>query len=293
MKPLSGVLLACAILAAQELTPRQLFYQDDAAPKPAPKAATKKAPPKKAAPPKAAPTESPKPVPTPEPVAIAPAPTTTHEPPRVTNAAYSAGEPRPVGLRYALVQVVNGAEQEVNPTATFRSGDQVRVKVEGNRDGYLYVIARGSSGVWKPLFPAADINNGDNRIVARRAQRLPSNTQAFTFDDQAGQEQLFVIYSAEPIKDVDALIPSLTAPAPEKKELRPGTLIMASAAPINDAFVSRLRNVYSRDLIVQTVTPSQPAAPNQPAEATVPESAVYVVSKSGGRVVADIKLEHK
>jgi hypothetical protein len=159
--------------------------------------------------------------------------------------------------------------------------------VEGNRDGYLYVIARGSSGVWKPLFPAADINGGDNRIVARRAQRLPSDTQAFTFDDQAGQEQLFVIYSAEPIKDVDALIPSLTAPAADKKELRPGTMIVASAEPIDDAFVSRLRKAYSRDLIVQTVTPNQPAA------ATVPESAVYVVSKSGGRVVADIKLEHK
>jgi hypothetical protein len=285
MKLLSVGLLAVAILAGQALTPRQLFYQDDAPPKPAPKAVTKKAPPKKAAPPKTA-----QPEPTqPEPVATS-RPTSAPEPPRVTNAAYSAGDPRPLGLRYALVQVVNGAEQEVNPTATFRSGDQVRVKVEGNRDGYLYVIARGSSGVWKPLFPAADINGGDNRITARRAQRLPSNTQAFTFDDQAGQEQLFVIYSAEPVKDVDALIPSLTAPAGEKKELKPGTMIIASAAPINDAFVSRLRNAYSRDLIVQTVTPNQP---NQPAEATVPESAVYVVSKSGGRVVADIKLEHK
>ena len=270
MKLLTITLLSLSTLAAQNLTPRQLFYQDDAAPpKPAPKATPKKSTPKKA-PPKPA---------TPEPVAAnpAPPPTPTPEPPRVINAAYTADTAKPLGLRYAVVQVVNGAEQEVSPTATFRSGDQVRVKVEGNRDGYLYVIARGSSGVWKPL--------GDNRLSARRAQRLPSDTQAFTFDEQAGQEQLFVIYSAEPVKDVEALIPSLSAP--EKKELRPGAIVMASAAPINDAFVSRLRNTYSRDLIVQTVTP------NQPAEAAVPENAVYVVSKSGGRVVADIKLEHK
>ena len=272
MKLLTITLLAVSSLAAQDLTPRQLFYQDDAAPKPAAKKASPKKAPPKAAAPKAAP----------EPVAATPtpAPAATPEPPRVINAAYSADTAKPLGLRYAVVQVVNGAEQEVSPTATFRSGDQVRVKVEGNRDGYLYVIARGSSGVWKPL--------GDNRLAARRAQRLPSDTQAFTFDDQAGQEQLFVIYSAEPVKDVDALIPSLTAP--EKKEPKPGPLIMASAAPINDAFVSRLRNTYSRDLIVQTVTPAQPAPQ---AEATVPESAVYVVSKTGGRVVADIKLEHK
>jgi hypothetical protein len=281
MKLLSGVLLALSTLAAQELTPRQLFYQDEAPAKPAPKAAPKKAPAKKAAPPK---TAQPAP-PTPEPVATT-RPTPAPEPPRVNNAAYTA-DAKPLGLRYALVQVVNGVDQEVSPTATFRSGDQVRVKVEGNRDGYLYVHARGSTGVWKPLFPADNIKGGDNRIKAHRAQRLPSDTQAFAFDDQAGQEQLFVIYSTEPIKDVDALIPSLTAPGAEKKELKPGTMIVASAAPLNDDFVSRLRNAYSRDLIVQTVTP------NQPAEATVPESAVYVVSKSGGPVVADIKLEHK
>ena len=286
MRFLAGGLLALAVAGAQELTPRQLFYQEEA-PKPAPKAAPKTAP-KKAAPPKTAKQERPKqpasaptPAPAPAPV-VAQAP--PQEPPRVINAAYTATD-KPLGLRYALVQILNGAEQEVSPTATFKSGDQVRVKVEGNRDGYLYVIARGSSGVWKPLFPAADINGGDNRITARRPQRLPSNTQAFTFDDQAGQEQLFVIYSAEPVKDVDALIPSLTAP--ENKEPKPGPLIMASAAPINDAFVSQMRNTYSRDLIVQTVTPSQPG------EASVPESAVYVVSKTGGRVVADIKLEHK
>jgi hypothetical protein len=275
-------LLALAIVGAQELTPRQLFYQEDA-PKPAPKAAPKKAAPK-AAKQQAAKQPAPAASATPDPAPVAAEPP-RQEPPRVINASYSAAA-TPLGLRYALVQIVNGAEQEVSPTATFKSGDQVRVKVEGNRDGYLYVIARGSSGVWKPLFPAADINGGNNRITARRAQRLPSDTQAFTFDDQAGQEQLFVIYSAEPVKDVDALIPSLTAP--EKKEIKPGPLVMALNKPIDDTFVSRFRNTYSRDLIVQTVTPTQ-----QPAEATVPESAVYVVSKTGGRVVADIKLEHK
>ena len=282
MRLLVGGLLALAVAAAQELTPRQLFYQEEAS-KPAPKAAPKTAP-KKAAPPKTAKQEAPPSAKPTQPDAPAVPPTQTQEPTRVINAAYSGSE-RPLGLRYALVQVVNGAEQEVSPTATFRSGDQVRVKVEGNRDGFLYVVARGSSGVWKPLFPAPEINGGANRITARRAQRLPSDSQAFTFDDQAGQEQLFVIYSAEPVKDVDALIPSLTTP--EQKELKPGPLIVASAAPINDAFVSRLRNTYSRDLLVQTVTPSQPS------EASVPESAVYVVSKTGGRVVADIKLEHK
>jgi hypothetical protein len=288
MKRSFWILLGCAgAWAAQELTPRQLFYKDDAAPAPkaAPKsqmkrpAATKKAEPKTATTPPAA--------------AAAPEAAPSAPAPKVMSAAY-VSQDRPLGLRYALTQVVNGAEAEVNPTATFHSGDMVRVKVEGNRDGYLYVISRGSSGNWKPLFPAPDINGGDNKIVGHRGYRLPSDTQAFSFDEQAGEERLFVVFSAEPVKDMDELIPSLTAPVVKQgKDLpTPGPMIVASANPINDDMVSRLRNTYSRDLIVQTVTPSAPA-PASAGPATLPEGAVYVVNRSGGRVVADIKLEHK
>jgi hypothetical protein len=67
--------------------------------------------------------------------------------------------------------------------------------------------------------------------------------------------------------------------------------MLASAAVVNDAFVSRLRNAYSRDLIVQTVAPNQQSETNP--DTRIPESAVYVVSKTGGRLVADIQLEHK
>jgi hypothetical protein len=287
-----GMLTIAAVAAAQELTPRQLFYQDDAPAKPAtapPKAAPKSAP-KKAAPARTPPSRTaPKAEAKPEAAApaqeVRSAPAAGIETPvRVTPASYETVE-RPLGLRYALVQVANGAEREVSPDATFRAGDQVRVKVEVNRPGYLYVIARGSSGVWKPLFPAPEINGGNNRIEGRHGYRLPSDSQAFVFDEQPGQEQLFVIFSAEPVQDMDSLIPSVRTP---EKELKPGPLIMASASPIQDPFVSRLRNAYARDLVVQTVTPSQPAGPGAGME-----GAVYVVSKTGNRVVADIKLEHR
>jgi hypothetical protein len=288
MKHSFWILLGCAgALVAQELTPRQLFYKDDAAPppKPAPKSQMKRPAPAKKVEAKT----------TPPPAAPAPStPAPSSPAPKVMSAAYVTEE-RPLGLRYALTQVVNGAEAEVSPTATFHSGDSVRVKVEGNRDGYLYVIARGSSGNWKPLFPAPDINGGDNKIVGHRGYRLPSDTQVFSFDEQAGEERLFVVFSAEPVKDIDELIPSLTAPVvvPGKDLPKPGPMIVASANPINDDMVSRFRNTDSRDLIVQTVTPAAPSAAAASGPATLPEGAVYVVNRSGGRVVADIKLEHK
>jgi hypothetical protein len=287
VKLLSVVLLSIAsYTAAQSLTPRQLFYKEDAEAKPAPKAAAPKATPK--APPKAV-------VHTPPPTSEVPTP--ARPVPVVSNAAYTPE--KPLGLRYALVKVTEGVESEINPTATFHSGDMVRVKVEGNRDGYLYVIARGSSGNWKPLFPAPDINGGDNHVAAHANYALPSSTQAFTFDEQAGEEKLFIIYSAEPVRDMEAMIPSLSQQGKSERPAAPTKalpLITATLAPITDNFVSQMRQTYSRDLVVQTVTPKAPrAVPQVQAEAAPPkaESAVYVVNKSGGRLVADIRLEHR
>jgi len=270
------LLLFALSLPAQTLTPRQLFYKEDPEAKPAPKPAAKPAPKK------SAPKASAKP-------ATSEVATPTPQIPQVQSATYTPE--RPLGLRYALVKLdSNGAETEVSPTAPFRSGDKIRLKVEGNRDGYLYVISRGSSGNWQPLFPAADINGGDNKIAPRKTYRLPSATQVFTFDEQAGQEQLFVIYSADPVKDIDALIPSLAGPP---KTERP-EILSARAKSIDDTLVSRLRNSYSRDLLVQTVTPNQPApAAAVAAEPTMPESAVYIVDKTGARLVADIRLDHR
>ncbi len=194
-------------------------------------------------------------------------------------------------MRYALVQVVNGAEREVSPQSTFHSGDMVRVKLEGNRNGYLYVIARGSSGNWKPLFPAPDINSGENRVAPHQRYTLPSSSQAFTFDEQPGEERLFLIYSAEPIRDIESMFPSLIQPAQAEKPAGAPPLITASAAPITDGFVARMRQTYSRDLIVQTVTPTAAAPDAQGGDPM--ENAVYVVDKSGKPVVADIHLEHR
>ncbi len=53
-----------------------------------------------------------------------------------------------------------------------------------------------------------------------------------------------------------------------------------------------MRQTYSRDLIVQTVSPTA-AAPDAQQAGDLMENAVYVVDKSGKPVVADIHLEHR
>jgi hypothetical protein len=268
--------------AAQTLTARQLFYKEDAETKPAPKApAAARAAPKAvkksahAAPPPAA----------------AGVPTAAQPAPVGTNPGYVPE--KPLGLRYSLVKVTVDGETEVSPDETFHSGDSVRVKVEGNRDGYLYIVSRGSSGNWKPLFPSADINGGENHVAAHASYSLPSTTQVFSFDRQAGEEKLFIIYSPDPIRDLESMIPSLThSTQPDKPATKALPINTATLAPITDNYVSQMRQTYSRDLVVETVTPKTP----EPQAGTTPpkqENAVYVVNRNGGRLVADIRLEHK
>jgi hypothetical protein len=67
-------------------------------------------------------------------------------------------KPGPLGLHYSLVkQVANNEALEVDPYAVFHSGDQIRLSIQANDNAYLYIVARGSSGKWSPLFPSKEI----------------------------------------------------------------------------------------------------------------------------------------
>jgi hypothetical protein len=53
----------------------------------------------------------------------------------------------PLGLRYAVLKRDAGGQfQEIDPDTSFRSGDRIRLKVDANTSGYLYVVMQGSSG---------------------------------------------------------------------------------------------------------------------------------------------------
>ncbi len=79
-------------------------------------------------------------------------------------ASYTSGESNPLGVRYTILKREGADSVEVAPDAVFRSGDRIRLRVEVNGSGYLYIVHRGSSGVWKPLFPSPETAGGDNRV---------------------------------------------------------------------------------------------------------------------------------
>ncbi|MBI3208236.1 MAG: DUF4384 domain-containing protein [Candidatus Solibacter usitatus] len=225
---------------------------------------------------------------------------------RLVTAQYSGG--RPLGLRYAIMKRNEDSSwDEASPDAVFQTGDKIRVKVESNEAGHLYIVAKGSSGNWDVLFPSKKINGGDNRVEAGEAQLLPGTNAQWTLDSKPGEERLFLVLSRKPVADLDKLIYDLNrgkqapeegsapppakakaAPAP-KQEMPKGTMLAQNISPIDDALVGRLRTqVMARDLVFEKVDETRAAVEFR-------EAAVYVVDKSGrpdARIIADIKFAH-
>jgi hypothetical protein len=291
-----GVLLSCCTASLifsqaapkKQLTARELFYAAAQAPAAA-KNDTARPPAKRPARPK------------PVEVAIADvkpvaSPTTASAvPPRApahTTAPMPTGGAPPLGLRYTVLKLAaDNTPTEVPNDTVFHAGDRIRFSVEANAPGYLYIINQGSSGNWKPMFPSAEIDDGNNHIEGWRPYTMPPKSR-LAFDSTVGTENLFIVFSLKPEDDLESMIYSLqgkkkaAAAAPEAPVQSSKELIMA--VNISNTAVDRMRNAYGRDLIIEKVDPSTPGDKK--------ETAVYVVNPTGSadsHLVADLHLVHQ
>ena len=300
-----GFFLTAAAVMAQtapqntkKLSARELFYAESAPPAPAkPAAAAKPAP--RPAPAKPVPVEqAARPVTPPAaPVRTSGGASGTPTRTDIVPVAYSPSAEKPLGLRYSLLRNTGGDEYgEVSPDTVFRSGDRIRVAAQSNDEGYLYIVMKGTSGSWKVLFPSPEIADGSNRVTSGRQYLIPPPPGRFAFDEQAGEERLFIVLARHPEPSLEKLIYSLgsASPAPagepaEEKEPPKQLMMAANMAPVDDALVGRLRNqVFARDLVFEKVDDATPGDKK--------EKAVYVVNPTGGpesRLVADVTLKHQ
>jgi hypothetical protein len=299
-----GFFLVAAVMAqtapqnGKKLSARELFYAEAPPPAPAkPAAAAKPAP--RPVPAKPAPVEQAARPATPPPAA--PARTSggaSSAPARtaIVPVAYSPSTEKPLGLRYSFLRNAGGDEyREVSPDTVFRSGDRIRVAAQSNDEGYLYIVMKGASGTWKVLFPSAEVADGSNRVASGRQTLIPPPPDRFVFDEQAGEERLFIVLSRQPEPSLEKLIYSLgsagpgPAGAPAEANEPPKHLLTAQLSPVDDALVGRLRNqVYARDLVFEKVDDATPGDKK--------EKAVYVVNPTGSpesRLVADVTLKHQ
>jgi hypothetical protein len=108
----------------------------------------------------------------------------------------------PLGLRYSVMRRdPDGKFIEVDPDANFHPTDQIRLDVDANSPGYLYVLMQESSGNWSLLSPSPR-----NRIGKGMPQQIP-----LALDEQPGTKKLFLLLSRRPEPDLDQVAAKIGA----------------------------------------------------------------------------------
>ena len=102
----------------------------------------------------------------------------------------------------------NGLAVRVDPDHVFRKGDRVRVLLETNSDGYLYIFNTTENGSATMIYPHADLDEAGNYLQAHVPFEIPSSSSAderlrwFAFDEVAGTERLFFVFTREPLSGI-------------------------------------------------------------------------------------------
>lgn len=96
-------------------------------------------------------------------------------------------------------------EFESSGQEIFENGWKFRMNVSSPQDGYLYLInegpVSGDTTTYNVLFPESKTNGGSPRVTAD--QKL--QTAWMRFDDHQGTEKFWMIWSASPVKELQAV----------------------------------------------------------------------------------------
>lgn len=92
----------------------------------------------------------------------------------------------------------------------FSVGDRVRLTFTSPQSGFLYIINEapeisGNKSSFNVLFPSSTSNNGSAQLQANQAIQIPERGDGFVFDAEEGTEKLWLVWSANPVTDLEAL----------------------------------------------------------------------------------------
>lgn len=115
--------------------------------------------------------------------------------------------PSAIGLGYTLyMRDDNGNPMRVDPSREFRAGDRIRLSLETNTDGYLYIFHTENDGEPQMLYPDVRLEKGDNRIEAHVPYEIPWNEPGvenwFKFDANPARERLYIVVTRQPLPGI-------------------------------------------------------------------------------------------
>jgi len=152
------------------------------------------------------------------------------------------GKAAPSMFRYSIMKKeVAGHYSEAQPTTIFQHGDLVRLAIEPDDTGYLYVFAQDVAGNSRVVFPPEGPTA--TARVEKMVQYLIPPAGDFTFE-QPGDLRLTMIFSREPLADFRHISESLPALKREKTDVagatgQEGAKSLTPAAPGTEASIIR------------------------------------------------------
>ena len=164
--------------------------------------------------------KTPKPKPSPSPSSQAPTPVNAHR----------------LGLGVTLfMRDSNGLAVRVDPDHVFQKGDRVRIVLETNTDGYLYIFNTTDDGPATMIYPDSQLDDAGNYLQSHVPFEIPSPASAderlrwFAFDQLAGTEHLFFVFTREPLSGIP-IDDDLIASCKDSKErcMRPSDEVWAA-----------------------------------------------------------------
>lgn len=122
-------------------------------------------------------------------------------------AAVETYSPGSIGLGYTLyMRDENGNAMRVDPSREFRAGDRIRLSLESNTNGYLYIFHTENNGEPQMLYPDVRLEQGDNRIEAHVPYEIPWNEPGvenwFKFDANPANERLYIVVTRQPLPGI-------------------------------------------------------------------------------------------
>jgi hypothetical protein len=103
-----------------------------------------------------------------------------------------------------LLAGANGSLTPVDPKREFSPGEEIKVALESNMRGYVYLVNFGSSGKNSVVFPNA--RAGESHLIQPYRQRIIPFTYAIGFDEHTGTESFRVFVSGRPVAFLEAAV---------------------------------------------------------------------------------------
>ncbi len=188
-----------------------------------------------------------------------------------------------------LVDPNSGASSNVDPERVLHAGECFALDFEANRSGYLYVLAKQSSGSWQPLVPSSEMADEGNIVDPSKKVRVPAH-YCFEVHDPPGTDTLFVVLSRDPrdFYDLSRGIKQQQSNPPPSAPERPSNPVQVADAGIVKTVAHMAQQFGTRDIAIRKV--DKAANPDE-----APHS-VYVVNtsaKPASSVVTQIEIRHR